>query len=108
MNPITTKTIDIFVECYWELRPKDWDEKKVTDQEYVDKYHGGWNIVKCAGHPEINGAMGTPDMMALFPTEESIKAKFINEYTDRYPQHQVRVHIKITKDDRNPTMDSYF
>lgn len=103
-----TDTIDIYVEVYWEIRPKDWGDKRPTNEEYVGKFHGGYEIVKCVGHPEINGGMGTPDMMALFPTEQSLKDKFFNEYADRYPEHLVRVHIKITKDDRNPTMDSFF
>jgi len=100
--------IDIFVECYWEIRSKDWDEKKVTPGEYVDKYHGGWDIVKCAGHPEINGGFCTPDMMAMFPTVDSLKQKFHKEYDGRYKDQKIIIHLKITKDDRNPTMESFF
>lgn len=101
------ETIDIYVEAYWKLRDKSWDERKVTDTEYIDKYHGGWDIIKCAGHPEINGGFGTPDMMACFPTVESLKQKFINEYQERYNERIV-VHLTVTQDDRNPTMDSFF
>ncbi len=100
--------IDIFVEVNWELRTKEYDKNKVTPGKYVGKFRGGYNVVKCVGHPEINGGMGTPDMMALFPTVKSIKDKFLNQYAPRYPEDTVKVHIKITKDDRNPTMDSYF
>jgi len=93
---------------YWEIRSKEFDSKKVTDREYVDKYHGGYSIVKCAGFPSINGGFGTPDMMDCYPTEKSLKDKLFNEYAERYPDHLVRVHITVTKDDRNPTMDSFF
>lgn len=102
------KVIDIFVECYWELRDESWEKRKVTDREYVDKYHGGWNIVKCPGYPQINGGMGTPDMCALYPTVNSIRKHFLNQYQERYPDHKINIHLKVTKDDRNPTMDSYF
>ncbi len=99
--------IDIFVECDWELRPKNYDKNKVTKREYVGNFKGGYNI-KSKGHPEINGGMGTPDMMALFPTVKSIKDKIYKEYAHRYPGDTVKIHIKITKDDRNPTMDNFF
>lgn len=102
------KIINIFVECYWELRDESWETNKVTDREYVDKYHGGWNIVKCPGYPSINGGMGTPDMMACFPTVESLKNKFIKEYSEIYPNHKIIVHLKVTKDDRNPTIENFF
>ena len=108
MTTQNKSTIDIYVECYWELRDKSWDENKATDREYVDKYHGGWSITKCPGYPSINGGMGTPDMMAIFPTEESLRNYFLNKYAERYPDHTINIHLKVTKDDRNPTMDSYF
>jgi len=106
--PEKPKIIDIFVECYWELRDKTWDERKVTDREYVGKFHGGWNIVKCPGFPQINGGMGTPDMMALFPTVESVKYKFLKEYSEKYPEYTINVHLTVTQDDRNPTMENFF
>jgi len=102
------KVIDIFVECYWELRTKEFDSKKVLDRKYVDKYHGGWNIVKCPGYPSINGGMGTPDMCALYPTVQSVRQHFIKQYSERYPDHKINIHLKVTKDDRNPGIDSFF
>lgn len=94
-----TDTIDIYVEAMWEK----------SNSKYCDSgFRGEWKIVKCVGHPEINGGCYTPDMMVLFPTEESIKDRFNKVYADRYPGQQVKVHIKITKDDRNPTMDNFF
>lgn len=105
---IESKVILIEVSAYWEIRSKSWDKNKVTDRKYIGKFHGGWNITACKGHPEINGGMGTPDMMALFPTVYSIKQKFLNEYQPRYPKYKVIVKLKIIKDDRNPTMESFF
>lgn len=99
--------IDIYVECDWELRPKNYDANKVTKRGYVGNFKGGYSI-KSPGHPEINGGMGTPDMMALFPTVKSIKDRLMKEYGHRYPGDTVKIHIKITKDDRNPTMDNFF
>ena len=93
---------------YWELRDESWEQRKVLDREYIDKYHGGYTIIKCPGFPSINGGMGTPDMMALYPTEKSLKDKLFNQYQERYPEHKITVHIKVTKDDRNPTMDNFF
>lgn len=103
-----TDTINIHVEMYWELRSEDYDKRKVIDREYVDKFHGGYDIVKCPGFPSINGGMGTPDMMDSFPTEQSLRDKLFKQYSERYPDHLIKIHIKVTKDDRNPTMDNFF
>ena len=98
--PTKPKRIDIYVEAVWEK----------SDSKYCKSgFRGQWEIVKCEGHPEINGGCYTPDMMCLFPTVESLKEKFIKEYgSGRYPEHRVEIHIKVVKDDRNPTLESFF
>ena len=113
MNRIMTlmndqKVIDIYVECYWELRDETWEQRKVLDREYVGKYHGGYTVIKCPGFPSINGGMGTPDMMSLYPNPDAVRQKFIKEYSEKYPEHKIKIHLKVTKDDRNPTMDNFF
>ena len=104
--------IVIFVDAYWEKRDKSWDyddDVPLKDRrEYVDIYHGGWDIRKCPGFPQINGGMGTPDMCALFPNPESIKKMFHERYDSQFPNHKIIVKLTITKDDRNPTMADFF
>ena len=100
--------IVIYATAYWEKRDKSWDEAKITSRDYVDIYHGGWDITKCPGFPNINGGMGTPDMCALFPTPDSIKKEFIRRYQDQDPKHKIIVKLTVTKDDRNPTMADFF
>jgi len=42
-------------------------------------------------------------------TPESIKERFIKQYSEWFDgKYQIIVKLKITKDDRNPTMESYF
>lgn len=100
--------IVIFVEAYWEIRPVDWGKKDASGVKYVDIYHGGWNIKKCAGHPEINGGMGTPDMCAFFPNPNSVRKFFIKKYEEQYPDNKIVVKLTVTKDERNPTITDYF
>lgn len=89
--------IEIYVEAYWERRTKEYDAKKVTDMVYHTPFHGGWVITKCKHHPEINGGHGSPDFNE---TEESIKRRFIDQYSPRYPDNFIKVILKVTKDDR--------
>lgn len=97
--------IIIEVSAYWEIRDKSWGDKDASGRKYTTIYHGGWDITKCAGHPEINGGHGSPNFTE---TLESIRKYFMDLYSERNPNNTIIVKLKITKDDRNPTMDSYF
>jgi len=103
---LTKKKIIIEVSAYWMRRNKSWNEHKI--RKYVGPYHGAWTITRCKGHQDINGGFNTPDMMASFPTTESLIQKFLNQYQPRFPDHKIIIKLKITKDDRNPTMESFF
>lgn len=100
--------IVIFVEAQWEIRPDDWEKTDATGRKYSDKFHGGWNIKKCVGHPEINGGMATPDMCSLFPNPNSLRKYFIKKYEEQYPDNKIVIKLTVTKDERNPTISDYF
>jgi len=106
-EPVIEKPIIVIeVSAYWEKRDKSWDENKVTDREYTTPYHGGWEITKCKGFPSINGGYGSPDFDY---TPDQIKQRFINEYSSWYDgKYHIIVKLKITKDERNPTMENFF
>ena len=103
---IEPKVIVIELSTYWEKRDKSWDEDKVTEREYTTQYHGGWTITGCKGHPEINGGYATPD---FDETPASLRRMFMDRYSNVYKGgNKVIVKLKITRDDRNPTMESFF
>jgi len=95
--------IVIWVEAYWEKRVEtNYDMKRVCECEYS----GGWNIVKCPGFPEINGGYGSPDFT---DTPDSLRKMFVDRYSNHFKGgNSVKVKLKITKDERNPTMESFF
>lgn len=96
--------IIIEVEAYWEKRPDELS--KILSYEPKTQFKGGWTITRCKGHPQINGGHSSPDFDY---TPDSLKQSFIDQYTDWYDgKYEIIVKLKITKDDRNPTMDSYF
>ena len=90
--------IVIWVKAYWE---------KSDDKKYCKSgYRGGWDISKCPGHPEINGGHCSPDFTE---TPASIKEMFVNRYNDYFDNvYEIIVKLTIVKDERNPTMESFF
>ncbi len=94
---IVKPKIIIEVEAEWE---------KSTSKYTTCGYRGGWTITKCKGHPEINGGYCSPD---FDETPDSIKQRFIDQYSNWYDgKYEIIVKLKITRDDRNPTMESFF
>lgn len=74
---------------------------KKTDSKYSESgIEGGWEITKSPkGFPQINGGMQTPDMMVLFPTNQSVKDNF--KYYEDWFNITVVVKLIIELDDRN-------
>lgn len=110
-NPIESEkeVITIHVDAEWEIRDKSYGNVDASGREYEGLYKGGWTITKCKGHPQINGGMGTPDMMALFPNEQSIIDKFVDQYSEWYDgQYKIEVKLTVIKDDRpKPTQQIF-
>ncbi len=98
--------IIIEVKAYWEKRDESWDNKDASGKKYTTPYHGAWDITACKGHPEINGGHSSPDFTY---TPASLRRMFMDQYSNVYKGgNKVVVKLTIVKDDRNPTMESFF
>lgn len=69
-------------------------------------YKGGWQIITCVGFPDVRGSYSSHD---FDHTTESIKQEIIKQYTDRYnSKYDITVKLTVVKDERNPTLESFF
>lgn len=92
------ETVKILVECNW-----------VKNDTSPGFFCGGYNIVSCKGHPQINGGFGTWDFAEW--TVESIKQRIKETYQDYscVKGKKLEVIVTVTKDERiSQSLDSFF